>query len=226
MKAIILAAGVGSRLGNSLPKALTVLPNGKTILRNQIEILRKLGIKEIVVVVGFKKELIMEENPDVVFVYNPQFHRTNTAKSLQIAFELVNVDDVLWINGDVFFEERVIKEVIARKGNVIAVNKSVCGEEEVKYKTDGNRNVTEISKKVINGEGEAIGINKVCKGNFEEFVACLVDCRANDYFEKAIEYAIAKGVVFKIADISHLKCREIDFKKDLIQVEKMFESQS
>ena len=57
MKAVILAAGVGSRLKSVLPKSLNKLPNGKTIIDNQINILRKLGVKEIFVVVGFKKEM-------------------------------------------------------------------------------------------------------------------------------------------------------------------------
>ena len=65
MRAIILAAGVGSRLGNPFPKSLSLLPGGERILGRQIRIYRELGIKEITVVVGFKKELIMEEFPQV-----------------------------------------------------------------------------------------------------------------------------------------------------------------
>ena len=68
MKAIILAAGIGKRISKRLPKCLIPLPTGKTIIGNQIEILRANRIKEIIVVVGFKKEFIMEEqrlNDDV-----------------------------------------------------------------------------------------------------------------------------------------------------------------
>ena len=68
--AVILAAGVGSRLGNILPKCLIEFPNKKTILSHQIELLKEIGIKEIVVVVGFKKEIIMEKYPHVVYKYN------------------------------------------------------------------------------------------------------------------------------------------------------------
>jgi choline kinase len=59
MKIIILAAGIGSRLGNPFPKPLTPLKNGKSIMEYQTEnIASKFNIDDISVVVGFKKDLI------------------------------------------------------------------------------------------------------------------------------------------------------------------------
>ncbi len=63
MKAIILMAGIGSRLGKSLPKCLAEIPGEETILGRQLRLLRPL-VDEIVGVVGFKKEIIMELHPE------------------------------------------------------------------------------------------------------------------------------------------------------------------
>ena len=61
MKIVILAAGIGSRLGNPFPKPLTKLNNGKSIMEMQINnITSRFDIDDINVVVGFKKDLIME----------------------------------------------------------------------------------------------------------------------------------------------------------------------
>jgi len=221
MKTIILAAGVGSRLKSVLPKSLNKLPNGKTIIDNQINILRKLGVKEIFVVVGFKKEIIMENYPNVFFVYNPLFHISNTAYSLRLAFENMDEDDVIWINGDVALEKEVIKRVIEKEGNAVAVNKSKCSEEEVKYKTK-NGKIVEISKNVIDAEGEAVGVNKISKKDFYTFLQALKEGNKNDYFEKGMELAINKGIDFYPVDISDCRCIEVDFKDDLETVREVF----
>ena len=74
MKVVILAAGIGSRLGISDPKPLTKLKNGESILQRQITYLSEyLGMNNIIVIVGYKKELIMESFPNLVYVYNNFF---------------------------------------------------------------------------------------------------------------------------------------------------------
>jgi len=218
MKAIILAAGVGSRIGNKLPKCLIKLPTGVTLLENQLDILRKAGIREVLVVVGFKKEVIMERFPDAAYRYNPLYHVTNTSQSLMMALDTIEPDDVIWLNGDVFLEPDVVKRVLEKDGNVVAVNKAKCGAEEVKYRTDGNERIVELSKSVVNGEGEAIGVNKITKAGFQSFLAHLKQCDRMDYFEKGIELAIQNSLEFYPVDISDCKCIEIDFKEDLERV--------
>jgi choline kinase len=221
MKTVILAAGVGSRLESVLPKSLNKLPNGKTIIENQINILRKLGIKEIFIVVGFKKEIVMENYSNVFFVYNPLFHISNTAYSLRLALENMDEDDVIWMNGDVALEKEVIKRVIEKEGNAVAVNKSKCGEEEVKYKTKDGK-IVEVSKNVVDAEGEAVGVNKISKKDFYTFLQALKECNKNDYFEKGMELAINKGIDFYPVDISDCRCIEVDFKDDLETVREVF----
>lgn len=222
MKAIILAAGIGSRVGNQLPKCLLNLPQGDSIIASQINLLRKSGVREIIGVVGFKKEFIMEKHPDIVYKYNPFYHLTNTSKSLMLAMEGITEDDVIWLNGDVFLEIEVLKKVLSKKGNIIAVNKAICGKEEVKYRTNSHGEIKKISKKIAKAEGEALGINKITKQDFAIFLENLRACDDNDYFERAIEISIAKGMKFFPVDISDCKCIEIDFKKDFERAKEIF----
>ena len=110
MKIVILAAGIGSRLGNPFPKPLTPLKNGKSIMEMQIESLsNQFSIDDINVVVGFKKDLIMERFPELMFIYNPFFDRTNTSKSLLQALRKNKKNDVLWLNGDVVFDGKLLQ---------------------------------------------------------------------------------------------------------------------
>lgn len=221
MRAVILAAGIGSRLGNPLPKTLSALPGREKILGRQIRILRKYGVREIFVVVGFKKELIMEEFPQVYFRYNPQYYLTNTSKSLLHVLEDMD-DDVIWANGDVVFDEEVIKRLVQGSGNIVMVDRSECGDEEVKYRTNDANEIIEISKKVVGGEGEAVGINRVCREDLPAFVQALRECDDQDYFEKGIEMLIERKVFFKSMDVSLYRCIEVDFEEDLSKARQMF----
>ncbi|NNG11484.1 MAG: NTP transferase domain-containing protein, partial [Arenibacter sp.] len=137
MKIVILAAGIGSRLGNPFPKPLTPLKNGKCIMEMQVDNLDEtFNIDDINVVVGFKKNLIMERFPELTYIYNPFFDQTNTSKSLLKALRKNRDKSVLWLNGDVVFDAgllSVLKPFIDKKESFVAVNTSKVAEEEVKY---------------------------------------------------------------------------------------------
>lgn len=220
MKAVILAAGVGSRLGSPYPKSLSTLPSGERILGRQIRILRELGIAEIHVVVGFKKTLVMEEFPQVLYCYNPVFYLCNTAKSLLAALRHAD-DDVLWANGDVVFDPEVVRLLLQSGGSAVAVDRKRCGAEEVKYRTDGDGLITAISKQVEKPEGEAVGVNLVARDDLPALRQALEACRDDDYFEKALEMLIPT-TPFRAVDISAHRCIEVDFEEDLIEARRLF----
>jgi choline kinase len=222
MKAVILAAGIGRRLKSDLPKALTKLPDGKTILARQVDILKESKAEEIIIVVGYRKEEIIERFPELTFVYNPDFKTTNTSKSLMLALQSTGKDDILWLNGDVCLDKEVVSRVLQKGGNAIGVNSEECGEEEVKYLTDESGKIIEISKQVKAAEGEAVGVNLISEKAFSIFLEKLVDCDDNDYFEKGIELAVNDQVDFFPADISGCRCIEVDLKEDLEKAKKMF----
>lgn len=221
MQAVILAAGVGSRLGRPFPKSLVKLPDGESILGRQIRILKECGIRQIYVVVGFKMTLIMERFPEVFFRYNPFYYITNTSKSLLHGLTDLD-DDIIWTNGDVVFDSQVLQGLVKTPGNVCAVDRKKCGEEEVKYRVNEQNDLTEISKSVADPHGEAVGLNKICREDLPLFRECLGACGDADYFEFGMEKMIQNGRTFRSQDISEFRCVEVDFDEDLKEVYTLF----
>lgn len=228
MKIIILAAGIGSRLGNPFPKPLTPLKDGRSIMERQVESLSKaFSEHDISIVVGFKKDLIMERFPDLTYIYNQYFDGTNTSKSLLKALKKNQDEDVLWLNGDVIFEPailEVLKKEIEQQNSFVSVNTNRVAEEEVKY-TLKNGSIFELSKNVENGLGEAVGINFISKKDVNVLIEHLEKCEDNDYFERGIETAIKEaGMTVKALDISRFRCMEVDFQEDLDAANKIFKA--
>ena len=226
MKIVILAAGIGSRLGNPFPKPLTPLNNGKSIMGMQIEnISQHFNIDDIHIVVGFKKDLIMERFSEVCYIYNPFFDRTNTSKSLLKALKKNKDQAVLWLNGDVVFDGKLLEKlipIIKEKQSFVAVNTSKVADEEVKYTLKGNY-ISKLSKTVKNGLGEAVGINFIAANDIIALINRLEECDDNDYFERGLELAIQKDKLkIKAIDISAFNCMEVDFKEDLENANTLF----
>ena len=227
MKIVILAAGIGSRLGNPFPKPLTPLKSGDTIMKQQIDNLTSyFNFDDINIVVGFKKDLIMESISDAIFIYNPLFDQTNTSKSLLKALKKYYNESVLWLNGDVVFDKSVfdiLTPYINKNESFVSVNNAEVEEEEVKYSLDSDGYIKEISKTVKNGLGEAVGINFISSKDIGFFIKRLEECENNDYFEKGIEMAIKQDhIKVNAVDISRYKCMEVDFLEDLENVNRMF----
>jgi choline kinase len=219
LKIVILAAGIGSRLGNPFPKPLTPLKDGESIMEKQLKNISKyFDINDVTTVVGFKKDLIMERFPEVNYVYNPFFDQTNTSKSLLQALKKHRGKSVLWFNGDVVFDEKLLSVLlkdIQENNSFISVNTLSVADEEVKY-TLKNNFVNELSKEVKNGLGEAVGINFISSKDLDTFISQLEKCGDNDYFEKGLEMAIAQdNLKVKAVDISKYNCIEVDFAEDL-----------
>ena len=191
-------------------------------MKMQIDnIASKYDIDDINVVVGFKKDLIMERFPELTYVYNPFFDRTNTSKSLLQVLKKHSDKSVLWFNGDVVFDEKILDILdpyIEANTSFVAVNTSKVAEEEVKY-TLKEGYINELSKTVKNGLGEAVGINFISSKDIQDFINRLEECDANDYFERGLELAIEKDdLKIKAIDISAYNCMEIDFIEDLENV--------
>lgn len=225
---VILAAGLGSRLAKPFPKPLTPLHGtGTSIMQQQFEHLNAVfpGCS-ICVVVGFKKDLIMEAFPNALFVYNEDYSDTNTSKSLLKALQLSRPGGVMWLNGDVVFERGVlglIADYVEQDQSAVCVDQSSVGDEEVKYTLDDRGYIADLSKTVIGGLGEAVGINYVASQDKPTLITRLEECDDQDYFERGMEVAIARdGLCFRPIDISAFGCIEVDFADDLDRAEKLF----
>jgi len=221
MESIILGAGSGTRLGTHRPKPLTVLSSGEMIMERQVAALMSLStVDDVTVVVGYKKELIMEAFPRLTHVFNQLFDRTNTAKSLLQGLRQTGNEDVVWLNGDVVFDPEVIERVYHFDGSCMAVNTSSVGEEEVKYDVNVDGTIREVSKSVEDPRGESVGVNKIAAQDVPLLLEALEQCGADDYFERGIELAIARGLRIHPVDITDLFCVEVDFGEDLDRANK------
>jgi choline kinase len=218
---VILAAGMGSRLGRSLPKPLTELGDGRSIMQQQFDNIRHAfgSTARVTIVVGYKLESIIEAFPDAAYVYNEQYDQTNTSKSLMRALQASTAGGVLWMNGDVVFDPTALDRaarMVARDQSFVSVNTARVADEEVKYTVDAEGFIKEISKTVAGGLGEAVGINYISKNDKAVLLRQLRRVADQDYFERGLELAIEQdGIRVEPLDISDLYAVEVDFLEDL-----------
>jgi choline kinase len=117
MKAIIVAAGTGSRLGElakDTPKSLLDV-NGQSILERQISVFKKLGISDITVIIGPHTEKFTFKN--ISFIQDKNYLEHDILSSLMLAHSIM-YDDVIVSYGDVIFDEHVLQPLINFKGSI------------------------------------------------------------------------------------------------------------
>lgn len=130
MQAIILAAGMGKRLRpltDNIPKCMVPV-NDTPILINTLDILSQFPVEEVIIVVGHKRDVIMErvgsryKGMTITYVVNDVYDKTNNIYSLWLAKDLVR-DNVLLFEGDIFFEKALIDLVLKDENcNSVLVN--------------------------------------------------------------------------------------------------------
>lgn len=239
MKAVILAAGKGSRISSitkNLPKSL--LPFKKTtILGHSLEILFKNNISEIIVVTGYKNHLIeryVEENwpGKVNFIFNSLYETTNVLYSFSLSLKFIEDEDILFLHADTVFENKILKQLIEindQKRTVLPIDKHICGEEEMKVKIINNK-LVEINKTMdaSSAHGEFMGLAKISSSHIpflkKEIDKIFKRNQFQAFFELALENLIkSKSIDISILDISSCKWCEIDFPDDYKYALKLFE---
>lgn len=239
MKAIILAAGVGSRirpLTDHCPKTLLRV-SGTTILARMLAQIRGCGIREVVFILGYLEEQIREhvanEFPEIQahYILNDRYAETNTGYSLMLARSAVGDSGFISFDADVVFDEAILQRLIDSPHEAcLCVDKEIqLDAEEVKVVVDGHNRVLRASKSVDPSDaiGESIGIGKMGPDTarllFSELEAMMVrEENHREYYEAAYERLIEKGVPFHALDISGLRWTEIDTHEDFAQANAIF----
>lgn len=114
MRAILLAAGIGSRISRAIDKPKSMLEvDGRPIIVRTVELLQKHGF-DVAVVTGFKGNEIREalEGHGVTFYQNPFYRVTNSLGSFWFARDFMVSEDTFIMNADVYLDERIIERVI------------------------------------------------------------------------------------------------------------------
>lgn len=217
MKAIVLAAGVGSRLCLSLPKVLVNLNESVRIIDNHLRALdRYFAREQVVFTTGFQREAVEAAAPGCLFAYNAKYANTNTAASLSLALDHLGSEDFVLINGDVVYPPEALERLVRASGNRIGVRRGSISDEEVKFVTRDGGRITALSKTVADGEGEAVGINRFCAATTPLLKEALRACTVGDYFEAAIERLLPQ-TPFETVDLTDTGCIEVDFPSDLAE---------
>lgn len=165
MKAVILAAGLGSRLRpitNEVPKCMVPV-NGIRIIDKQIDNLLINGIEDIYVVDGYKAEILVshlkEIYPQVHVVSNPRYAETNNMYSLYLTAKYVKGEEFLLMNSDVYYDADIIKGMLEGENqSKIACDRSGYMEESMKITLDGDK-INHISKKITQKDHFAVSID-------------------------------------------------------------------
>ena len=161
MKALILAAGLGSRLApitDNVPKSMVPV-NGKPILVKQIENLLNNSVNDITVITGYKSEVIEElvrnNYPFINIIKSKDYINTNNMYSAYLAKNKLYGEGFLMMNADVYYDDIVITELLKEKYvNAIVTDIGTYNEESMKV-TEENGRLVSISKQI--DKEEALG---------------------------------------------------------------------
>ena len=242
MQALILAAGMGKRLGkftsNNTKCMLKV--GKKTLIERAIEALYSAGVKKVILVVGYKsenvKKFLLEEckNPIIkkvklIFIENPIYDKTNNIYSLYLAIDEFSKDDTILLESDLIYQPELIKRIVTSKEKNLA---SVASYRQwmdgtvVKLCQDKNNIVEFIEKKNFNYEEinqyyKTVNVYKFSKDFInQEFIpflkAYIKAYGENEYYElilKIIAHMARSSL--KALDVSDLLWYEIDDHQDL-----------
>lgn len=228
MRTIIMAAGVGTRISrhiNNVPKCTLDIGN-ISIIENTILLLNKIGIKDIGIVLGYKSDYVIEilKEYDVKVFINPFYKITNSISSLWFARDFINVkDDLILLNGDVYFEDDLLKQVIAEElSPVLFADKSraLFGDYKFKYAD----NVLQKFGKELSDEdstGEYIGIAKINMDFIPIFIKnmdyLIKNEKFNLWWEDTLYSLVGKREIY-VKDIEEKFWGEVDYYEDYIRI--------
>ena len=197
MKAVILAAGMGSRLRpltRELPKGLIEIA-GKPLLEYSLGTLKRNGIKEVILVVGFLAKTIKQrfgqryEDLKIIYVLNHEYSDTGSMYSFSQTRQLLD-GDVLLLESDLLYELRALRVIVdSQQQNAILVSDFSGSGDEVHICVDNAQRIIDLGKSVSldskkKAVGELVGISRFSK----EFLVKLFQKAEDDYAKGKVNY--------------------------------------
>lgn len=238
MKVIMLAAGVGKRLGGgkTRPPKVMLEFGGKTLLRRHIEILRACGIEELIMAVGYRAGVIQEGlsalgvTDFVSTVFNPDYREGSIVSLWAIREALCAAGDVILMDGDVLYDRRLMDRLLtSRHANCFLMDRNVePGEEPVKLCVRGGRPV-DFHKEIRTAcdyYGESVGFFRLSAPIARRLAgaakAYIQAGKTQQMYEEALrDLLLAEPPgTFGFEDITGLPWIEIDFPEDIRRARK------
>jgi choline kinase len=240
MKAIILSAGQGSRLGHltdDRPKCLIEF-GGRSLLDRQLDTLAANDVKDVVVVTGFRDDQIERvverrrtagEGPTVRTVFNPFYKVADNLGSLFLVRDELTGECLVW-NGDTLVSNALMARVVANRQSGICVTvdrKDRYDDDDMKVvRDDSTGRLREIGKRIASGvNAESIGLLAFRDGGAERFAEAIErEMRTAEgttvWYLRVIHYMAREGDIWTL-DISGEEWGEVDFPDDVAAAEEL-----
>jgi choline kinase len=238
MRAIILAAGRGLRLQQAddrqLPKCLLQF-GGMTLLERHLRILRNAGVDDIVLALGYRHERVEAEierlrwQPRPEIVLNPRFELGSVLTVHTAADAMTRGGDVLLMDADVLYDERIAAPLIAGRPSVnrVLIDRDFeAGDEPVKLCVSGGVPI-ELRKQLPAGLsydtiGESVGFfrfDSTAARRLATLVAGYVerDCAQMPHEEAVRDLLRERSQIFEVVDVTGAPWIEIDFPTDVVR---------
>lgn len=229
MKALILNAGMGSRMGqltSEHPKCMTEISAKETILSRQIRLIADAGIKEVVMTTGYydgalaKYCLSLAPRTNITFVKNPIFDKTNYIYSIYCARQYLD-DDIILMHGDMVFENEVFDRVLGSKDSCMVVSSTQpLPEKDFKARVERGK-IMAVGVDIFNDAMAAQALYKLNRQDWKVWLNKICEyCetgRRDVYAEDALN-ALNGVANITALDIENLLCAEIDNPDDLAVV--------
>lgn len=229
MDVVILAAGLGSRLGektNEMPKAMVQVAGRELILR-VMDFLQHPEIGSISVVAGYKADVLQnflrKHCPQVKVLLNPHFEKGSI---LTLAAALPQVEnDFLLMNVDHIYPRRMLKKILSERSNI----KAICDfdrelvADDMKIKLNSAKQVIGIHKQLTDFDGGYIGMTFVGKSMLSKYKQAAKNLKDNKGDMAPVEWILGqfaeKNEPVEICDVSGFGWLEVDNAADLAHAE-------
>jgi choline kinase len=238
MRAIILAAGRGLRLQHAddrqLPKCLLQF-GGMTLLERHLRVLKSAGVEDIVLALGYRHERVEAEierlrwQPRPEIVLNPRFELGSVLTVHAAADAMTRGGDVLLMDADVLYDERISAALIAGPPSVnrILIDRDFeAGDEPVKLCVSGGVPI-ELRKQLPAGLsydtiGESVGFFRFDPSAARRLATLVADYVARDCAQMPHEEAVRdllleRNQIFEVVDVTGAPWIEIDFPTDVVR---------
>jgi len=226
MRALLLAAGLGRRLGyktKNVPKALVKIEN-KEILEHQLSVLRKFNIRRICIVVGYKSDKIInfiKKKKYFIFkiIVNKNYYKTDSAYSFSLAKNFIN-SNYIHINSDIIFNSSVLKYILkSKRKNILSCRSDLkLGKNMDLIKTINARVMRFDNKYYPDAEKKVFGLAKVSKELAQNMMKKIeFDIKKNKLKKKCFSYfknLCRKKPIYSI-DFKKENLREINYLHDI-----------
>ncbi|MSO74030.1 MAG: phosphocholine cytidylyltransferase family protein [Alphaproteobacteria bacterium] len=238
--ALILAAGVGRRLGPRAEEGPKVLLRfgGASLLERHLRLLKVVGIDEVVLGVGFEAARVAAElsqlgsalSAGVSIVYNPDYRRGSVVTIWSLRDALRAGGDIFVMDGDVLYDRRMLSRLVeTRHRNCFLLDRDVeLGEEPMKLAMKDGRPVDfrKTLERPHDYYGESVGffrLDEAAASDLANAAKALIERgKDNEYFEEALRDVLLASPSgrFGVEDVTGLPWIEIDFPDDIERAER------